>query len=330
MGLFDSLKKATGIGLDAQGAYDRAYEKGILLGEDYYDQAIELFGKAAEVADDEEEHELAVRARANAALYAYITKGGLQHLRTLRGLLEQFPELERPGSKTDLMPTAPLLAEINARLVEVEADKVSDPSAAAEAHDRAAEGFKAIFNSDLQTYKWQAVDQHTDKASSRFFLHTGLAQWNRAVFKMASDPAVASEHMAKALGAFKNASDTAWAAKADEWLLRGRAGRTCWMCHREFQGAGVHFHSVSAQIAPYVVKRVKELGQDVRAIDYERDQVTLCTPCHSAVQRLADEAAAERVAVVREELLRALAERDAALKALDGRLRRVESVAHKH
>ncbi len=341
MGLIDSLKKTTGIGLDAQGAYDRAYEKGVLQGEEHYSDAIELFGKAAEKAEAHEEHELAARARANAALYSYITRGGLEYLRTLQGLLDRFPEIERPGSNSEMMPTAPLLAEINARLAEAEADGLSEPSVLVEAHDRAAAAFKGIFNAELQTYRWQAVDQHIDKASDRFHLHTGLAGWNRAVLQMDADPSAATEHMAKALDAFESASDSAWAAKADEWLARGRARRTCWMCHREVQGAGTHFHLVSARVTPYAVRCLEELGQDGSAIDFDRDQLTLCTPCHSAVQRLADQAAAEREEKLRGELTKdreqlrdeATKEREkrkTAVEDLDKRLRRLEKHSHKH
>lgn len=330
MGLFDSLKKATGLGLDAQGAYDRAYEKGVLLGEDHYSDAADLFTKAVDKAEDQDEAELADRAKANAALYAFVVGGGLEPLKTLRGLLGRFPEIEQVGSKSEMMATAPLLAEVSARLQEAEVGGLSSSSALAEAHDRAAADFKGIFNNELLTYRWHATDQHVNKASDRFFFHTGMAQWHRAAATITADPHVAAEHMAKALGGFKNAQDTAWAAKADEWLIRGRAGRTCWMCHREFQGLGIHFDAVSALIHPYVIKRVEELGQDINAVDYDRDQVILCTPCQTAVYRMAEGVATELVQAVRAEMATALAERDAALSALDSRLRRVESVAHTH
>ena len=330
MGILDNLKKATGLGLDAQGAYDRAYEKGVLLGQEHYSDAANLFKKAAEKAEHENHAELANRAHANSALYSFVCRGGLEPLETLEGLLDRFQEIEQVGSKNDMMPTSPLLDEINARLVEADIDGLRSHTDLSEAHDQAAMAFKGIFNNDLITYRWQASDQHVDKASSRFFLHTGMAQWYRAVATIESEPQAATEHMAKALSGFKNAQDSAWAAKADKWLARGRHRRTCWVCHREFQGEGIHFHATSAAIAPYVVKRIEELGQDTSAIDYDRDQVVLCTPCHSVMHRMADAIASEKVEVLRDEMSDALAERDAALNALDSRLRQVESAAHKH
>ena len=330
MGLCDNLKKATGLGLDAGGAYNRAYEKAVLLGEDHYSEAVGLFEKAADKADDEDEPELADRARANAALYSFVCKGGLEPLRSLQELLPRIPEMEQLGSQNDMMPTAPLCAEITARLAESRISELSSASALAQAHDEAAAAFKGIFNNDLMTYRLHASDQHVDKASSRFFFHTGMAEWHRAVSSIESDPHLASEHMAKALGGFKNAQDTAWIARADEWLARGRFRRSCWMCHREFQGDGIHFHATSAEVAPYVVKRVQELGQDSSAVDFDRAQIVLCTPCHSAVYRMAESVAEERAAALRAELASALAERDAAIKALASRLSKVESLAHTH
>ena len=46
MGLMDSLKKATGLGLNAGEHYDRAYEKAVLLGAANFPKAVELFDAA--------------------------------------------------------------------------------------------------------------------------------------------------------------------------------------------------------------------------------------------------------------------------------------------
>lgn len=322
MGLVDNLRKATGIGLTNSEHYQRAYEKGVLLGPAKYGDAVALFDTAAKKASDVGDVGLQLRATANARLYQFITTGDPRLLPELRNALSQIQEIEVIGSRTDTMAAATLLAEVDARWCEaqLQGKPIEDYPGRATLHRRASDTFKQIFQAQLTTYRWQSSDMHVDTAQSRFFYHVGSASWNDAMLHSREDPERAAEHMAKALSAFRQCGDSVYASQADSWLAKYRARRTCWMCHREMQGADVHFRVVTAQVAPYVVATISRLGQDPSSVSVERSEIVLCTPCDTSVRYLADQLACQRAQEVRAELGARLHAAEAALEALRARL----------
>jgi hypothetical protein len=331
MGFMDTLKKATGLGLGASEHYERAFEKGVLMGSANYAKAIELFTTAAAKAAEAADSTLQARALANAALYSFVTGGGRTHLEKLRDILPQLSDLEQIGLRTETMPVAPLLAEVEARLTEYSAEEAGNShEALAHAHATCAEAFRKMSTSPLLTYKYQGSDQHREQGVSRFFYHSGLASWNEALAFALTDPEAAAERMAKALNAFRQCSDTPYAERAQTWLTNCRQRRTCWMCHREFQGSGLHFRSFPASVSPYVAAVVRQLDQDVSTLDIIGGTLTLCEPCGSAVERVADTFAQRRTAELRSEVQQQLSTVARALTALSERVERVERAAHTH
>lgn len=289
MGLLDSLKKATAIGLTHSEHYTRAYERGVLLGPTKYAEAADLFDEAAQRAGKAGDTLLQTRANANARLYSFITSGNPQQLAGLAQALPHLQDIEMIGSPTEVMPAQALLAEVVARLVEVEVAQVNgnDHFSLAGAHDRTAAAFKAFFMAPLVTYRFQSSDQHTETAQSRFFYHQGLAAFHQALGTVGASPEGAAEHMGKALAAFRQCNDARRSDEAQAWLANCRMKRTCWVCHRELQGATVHFKSYPANVSPYVTGLVAQLGQDVSTLD-QRGFLVLCTPCGSMVEGQAE------------------------------------------
>lgn len=339
MGFMDKIKKATGVGLNHQEHYARVYEKAILLGPEHFGKAVDLFNKAAEAASKAGDDDLEARALANATLYAFVTSKSLEHLPTLADRLGKLGEIEQVGSQSDTMPTASIVEEIAARLVERRLNGVSEKNSAAlaEAHRQAAGSFRKLGGQELFTYKYVAPDQHTQSASSRALFHYGQASWHDAVGLVTSDPEGAAEHMAKALNFFRQCNDESWAGRADTWLRKCRQKRTCWICGREFQGADLHFKSYPTDLVPYTRKVVEALGQDLSTLDFERDELVLCRPCGATVEKLADSFAIQRTNELRTEVGEALSairsnlnEIAGAVGALNERLRAVERVAHRH
>ncbi len=302
MSLLDSIKKGTGIGLTHSEHYQRAYERGVLLGPGKYGEAATLFDEAARRAAQVGDQHLQLRATANGALYGFICTGHPQHLMALAQTLPSLQEIEVIGSPNDVMPTGGLLAEVVARLAEIEIGQMNgnDHLGVSAAHDRAAAAFKAFFMAPLITYRFQHADPHVETAQSRFFYHQGLSAWHQARAAVDTNPESAAEHAGKAVAAFRQCNDSRWADDSQAWLSNCRMKRTCWMCHRELQGATVHFKSYPATVTPYTAAVVAQLGQDVSTLD-ARGTVVLCATCGSVVERQA-----EAYANLRAQELRAL------------------------
>lgn len=305
MGLFDSIKKATGIGLSHGEHYQRAFEKGVLLGPTKYAEAVQLFEAAAKKAAEANDTETQARAIANARLYGFITTGNGALLSELRRCLSQFEQMEAIGSQSEGMPTGPLALEIDGRLYEqaIAAMPEDDHVQRAAAHQNAAETFRQIFQYPLITYRYQKSDPHSETAQSRYFFNLGLSSWHRAAQVILTDPEAAAEEMGKALSAFRQCQDDQWSDRAQKWLTGCRMKRTCWLCHRECQGSGIHFARYEATVTPYVVALVAKLGQDASSIDLGGGTVVLCRTCGSGVEHIADKHAEQHATAVRNEVM---------------------------
>ena len=322
----DSLKKATGLGLSHGEHYNRAFEKGVLLGPTMYGEAVKLFDHAARKATEVGDGETQARAIANARLYSFIGTGSPDHLTDLRRALDTIPQIEAIGSQTEFIPTDTLKVEIDARVIEQRIRGVHDDQhlELAGLHQNAADTFRQIFQAPLVTYRFQRSDPHTETAQSRYFFHQGLANWHQALNAVLSDPEVAAEQMGKALASFRQCQDDAWSGRAQTWLAGCRQRRTCWLCHRECQGATVHFSSYAAVVTPYVAALVTRLGQDTSSIDLGSGQIVLCRTCGSSMERIADQFAAQQAGAVRAELLGQLSRVTSVMDDLAVRVRTLE------
>jgi hypothetical protein len=297
MGFVDKVKKATGLGLSAAEHYDRAFEKGVLLGPASFAAASVLFDAAARKAREAKDELLCCRAHANARLYAFLSTGHAGELRALGEALVSVGALEPIGSRAELLPASALSREIDGRLIEADLSVLAeeDHAARAELHRRAGQVFAEHPGGDLVTYRFQGALPHAPSADARRHFHLGMAAWHRAHAAFADNPETAAEHMGVSLSAFRQCRDDEHAERAQAWLLRLRQKRTCWMCHREFQGADVHFRAYSASITPYVASRVEAHGEDTSALSQTDGHVILCRPCGSAVEAQADRFATLRM-----------------------------------
>jgi hypothetical protein len=332
MGIMDSLKKATGLGLNASEHYDRAWEKGVLLGPAKYVDAASMFETAYKKATEVQDAGTAARARANAALYSWVATGNPASLQALRASLQDVQEVEVVGSRAEAMPSQPLQAELDGRLIELQLQTLppGDHGRRMQLHQQASEIFKRIFSNNLYTYRFHALDQHVQTAQARFFLHQGMLAWNGALAAADSDPEAASEHAARALASFRQCNDERWAQTAEGWLARMRTRRTCWMCHRELQGLEHHVRSYPAVVTPYLVAAVSKLGQDASSLDAPGGKIVLCAPCGTAVEAQADRYAVQRTGELRGEVMPQLARLSTEVDELRAAVRHLQSVAHSH
>lgn len=304
MGFFDSIKKATGLGLNAEEHYSRSWEKSVLLGPAKYGEAVALFQRAATKADKAGDVALAQRARANAHLYGFVATGNEEHLVKLREYLEGLEQIEQVGSRAETMSATELAQELDARAAELRASGKRDSRALAQAHAAAAASFKKIFPNTLITYKYHSPDQHNETAQSRYFLHEGLAAWHQANVVAGRDPHGASGELSRAIQFFNQAGDDAWSQRANGWSVKLKKRRPCWVCHREFQGEDLHFEAASAEVSAYTMAVLAKLPEGTDAADPDGQKVMLCAPCASVVRRLADTIAQARTQELREEIAR--------------------------
>ena len=316
------LKKAMGaVGVrSAADHYERAFTKGILLGAEMYPAAIETFGAAAQQAAKEGNGLLEQQALANASLYDFVVSGDVGHLHALRGNLVNLQQIERIGTRNEMMPAQPLVQEIDARLAEVNAERISatDHAGRIQAHRGVADAFKPLFSTALITYGIHPDGLNLESAQARFFFHSGLASWHEAVVTIEQDPEGASQHMARALNAFQQCNHAEWIQRAQDWLQRARLRRTCWICHREFQGWDTHFHHVPARLKPYVKTVIEKLGQDLSTIDEGTGHVVVCVTCASLLESAVD----QRLAAMEQRMGTSIVDLQNRLTAMEQRLRR--------
>jgi len=322
--LFDKVKDTIGIGLDAQELYARAFERGILRGD--FSKASDLFEDAAKKAREHSNPDLLNRATVNALLYRYLATQKAAPLQNLLPLLRGMVEIEPIGGPPhEMMPAEPLYAELDCRLIEAAITQAMDDILRLrDLHKIASSKFLAIIHNPLLTYYYvKSGNGHDERTDERHFFHEGMYRFYEAMLKKESDPASAADDLALALQAFRRCNDANRVVRMETLLNNWRVVRTCWICHREVQGADLHFTLSRAILTPYTKNLLEKLNQDPFTINLQEMKVVVCSPCGSMISfRAADEA--ERV---RRDRLLQLAEAHIRINDLNERLQRLEQRA---
>jgi hypothetical protein len=323
-GFLEKMKYTTGIGLNEVELYNRAYEKGVLLKD--FNKAADTFTDAARKYAEKGNQLLAAQAHANSMLYCYLAAGNASILPQLLQVLCGLPQIETIGERT-MMPTAPLCAELDCRVVEARITQASadDISSLRDLHKRASEKFKAILGNPLFTYSYiRSGDGHDERADQRHFYHNGMYLYYEAMVKKDSDPSAASGELTRASQSFQLCNDQRWVQTVKALLENWRISRTCWICHREVQGYELHFSMCSATVTPYTKRLLEVLKQDTSTIDLDKKKIVVCTPCGSMVTFKAAEKAAEEADKVRQELTVKLNSARSSIVALESQVSSLE------
>lgn len=318
--MFGKVKQTIGVGLSEDELYNRAYEKGVLL-KDFH-KAASFFTDAAKKATERGNQALAVRAHANALLYGYLAGGQTTVLQGLIQALKELPEIECIGLQHETMPTAPLNAELDCRMVEASiAQAMDDVVRLRDLHKLAASKFQAIMRNPLLTYEYvKSGNGHDERTDERYFFHEGMFQFYEAMTRKDRDPAAAADDLSLALQAFRRCNDQNRINQVQMLLDNWRVVRTCWVCHREVQGADLHFSLCRAVLTPYTKGLLDTLNQDPYTAQLEMMKIVVCTPCGSMMYyKAADEADK-----VRRELYGQLQMAQQKIGELEARLSRLE------
>ncbi len=325
-GFFDKVRHTTGLGLNHDELYNRAFIKGVLLKN--FREAADIFEKAARKFNETGEQMMAAQATANAMLYHYLATGDDRSIQQMIQALSILPQIEEIGSQTETMPVAPLCAELECRMAEAAINQSQDNTVKLrDLHRYARDKFQAILRNPLMTYSYvTAPDGHNDKAETRYFYHSGMYSFYEAMTKKDTDPAAASDDLSLAGQSFRRCNDQKWIQSVSTLLENWRISRTCWMCHREMQGFELHFSMCQATVTPYSKRLLERLKQDSSSLSLESGQIAICTPCGSMVTMKA-EIQADRV---RQELGTKIDVLIGAMQSLENRVRHLERNSHHH
>lgn len=319
------FKNVTGIGLDHNELYNRAYEKGVNLNK--FSDAADIFDKAAKKYAEGGNQMMATQAGANSLLYRYLATGNVSLLQPLLQLLQQLPQIEQIKLR-EPMPVGPLCIELDCRLVESAiAQSQNDRARSRDLHQMASEKFKALGSNPLLTYSLQKPSEGpNDRADMRQYYHTAMHSYWEAMIKKDADPGAASNDLSNAKKYFSLCNDQRWGQTVGTLLENWRISRTCWICHRDMQGSDLHFSMCHARVTPYAEMILKKANQNSSSISFEKQQIAVCTPCGSMVTFKAEVEADK----VRQELSAKLAEAMNVIRSLESRVSRLERMSHSH
>lgn len=332
MGFLDKMKQglkdATGLGLDVQEQYKRAYEKGVLIKD--YAAATKNFSKAAEKAQEAGDEETMKHARANAAVYKLLADKGFGDLRAAIEALEAIPEIEQIGTDQETVPTGPWVAELTALEAEAQADdKDKDLGSRRDGYLKASELYMKIGSAPLAFVdKFYEVGPR-EKAMERSYYVGAYADYFGAQLAVLASPQSAEDSLHKASMKFRQAKSDQDAKMSDDYLENVKAKRHCWICGREMQGHEIHYYYYPATVHAFHKEQVKAANEDVGMVDRD-DSVTICTVCGTAIENQANRYATLRANEVKEWAGQNFDRVFSKLSSIESRLSHVESMAHRH
>lgn len=331
MGFLDKMKQgikdATGLGLDVQEQYKRAYEKGVLIKD--YAAATKNFSKAAEKAHEAGDEETMKRARANAAVYKLLADKSMSDLRDAIEALEAIPEIEQIGTDQESVPTGPWVAELSAIEAEVNAARNNDLGAKRDGYLKSSELYMKVGSSPILFIEKFLPQGPREKAMDRSYYMSAYADYVSAQLAILTAPQSAEDSLHKASMKFRQAKSDDGAKMSEEYLEKVKAKRHCWICGREMQGHEIHYYYYPATVHPFHKQQVKAANGDVGMVDRD-NSVTICTVCGTAIENQANRYATMRAKEVREWAEEKFESVFSKLSNIESRLSHVESLAHKH
>jgi hypothetical protein len=303
MGFMDRLKAnvkdISGVGLDADEQFDRAYKRGVFLQPPDYSSAIDSFISASEKYHKDGNQLMASRSNANAALYHLVESEDPAELSETIEAMGDLAEIEKIGSQREMVPTAPLITEMKALIHEFAATNASATSSKFEEYQNAGNTLAQLGNSPLEFSERFKFPGPHDNAMVRGLYNLGLSDYHKALSVVMKSPSEAHNLMQKAAGQFQQVRISSVDAHLGEWesttqtyLDRIQLKRHCWLCSREMQGSGVFFDYYPAKIEEYHVQILEELQEDSGML--ENGKLVLCTVCGSAIEKQADRYARHR------------------------------------
>ncbi len=323
MGFLDKVKDVTGVGLNGEEEYRRAYEKGVFLSPPNYAEASRHFADAGAKLRKEGNVDRARRAEANALLYRMAQARDLALIDQILPALEGVPEIEKMASQTEMISGLTFIHELKAVRWEVHAEGAQNLADKASAYRQAAELAMKIGTAPFTLADWVPLKGPVDRGMMRGFYYAALADYHTAFATIPDSPMDAQNSLQKAAVGFRQAQVQDWADQTALHIDALQARRHCWMCGREMQGRDHYFRYYPAATTRYHERLIESRKEDVGMLD-RGALVTLCTVCGSAVEAQADRYATQRTDALRHELQPMLDAQARQLSELSSRVTRLE------
>ena len=329
MGFLDKVKDATGVGLNAEEQYRRAYEKGVFLQPPDFTAASKHFTTAAEKFRKDGNTPRAEHAEANALMYALVQSRDVSIIPRLQKALERLPQIEKISSQDETLPTSGLISELDALQTELRAEASTDLVTKANAYKNAAGFVLKLGTAPLVFADRLDVKGPRDRALARAYYYNAMADYHMAFAVLPRSPEEAHGGLHKAAAAFRQAQAGEWASRTAAHIENVQAKRHCWTCGREMQGRDFNFKYYPATTNEYHKRVVGDRQEDLGMLD-RAGEVTLCAVCGSAIERQADAYATQRADEVRQWVAAVLESHRAAIANLESRVANLERHSHSH
>ncbi len=320
-------KNAMNVGLTAQEQYHRAYEKGVFIKN--YGSAVKDFLKAGEKFQEENNFDMALRAKANSAVYSLLNSKDQSCLNDLVIKLEKISEIEQFGTETAMTQTKPLVAELKAILLEYQAERAQSTSEKKQLYSLASDLLTGLGTEALSFADKITVSGPMDKALLRAYYYGALSDYYGGLTEALVSPAHAHDYFQKSAIRFRQAGATDWSTKVEDCLEQIKMKRHCWMCGREMQGRNIYYQYYPANTTMYHKNLLEASGDDISMVDTE-NRFTLCTVCGTTIEKQADIYALKRANEVREWVTPILTNYENVLGNHADRLRDLENNSHTH
>lgn len=294
----ETAKDATGIGLNADEQYQRAYEKGVFLRPQEYQTAVKWFLASAEQHTQNGNSAAALRAQANAAIYELLRTKDLGDAIEAVRVVSQLEEIECVGSNTEMMPAKTLADEIQVLVTEVQAMN-ADSATRSERLKAASDLLFSLRNATPQVLPFLCSKGPLDSFTKRAFYCLSLSEESQAAAMINEFPDKALDEYFACLAHVRQASDTELEQKLTKVIGQLQVKRHCWMCGREMVGNGIYFKFYPSRTTKYHHRMLADTQDDTAMIDSD-GSVCLCSVCGSTIELQANSYAVARATEVRQ------------------------------
>lgn len=303
MGLFDkmvkSAKNVTGLGLNAQEEYERAYAKGVLLSPPNYNAAVKNFRDAMVKFREEGNTVMSMRAEANHHLYDLVRSEDPGKIDDVLKSLDQVPEIERLGSDREMIRTDILRSELEGIRLELRGRKTEDLMDRIDLYMQASDLYFKTRKEGFHLIEIMKFKGPIDDRVSRAYYLKAMSSYYQGLVHIATSPDRTQSLFQRALMEFKQSKFHEMDDRLEEDISKLSKRRQCWICGREMQGESYNYEYYPADVSDYTKGVVEKLEQDPGMVERE-GHVTVCMPCSTMVEKQADRYATMRSGEVRD------------------------------